>query len=99
MIDRNRSEDEPRETFSVLGSTGNVSNDKRMIGGLLTGINRYILLLSTKCRGATVRSFSHIFNSASSLSGPDAMKGNHCKHIVRFVLRSLFSIIDYHFSY
>jgi hypothetical protein len=31
MIDRNRSGDELRETFSVLGSTGNVGIDEIMI--------------------------------------------------------------------
>ena len=31
MIERNRSGDELRETFSVLGSTGNVGIDKTMM--------------------------------------------------------------------
>jgi hypothetical protein len=63
MIERNRSGDELRETFSVLGSTGNVGIDKTMIiRASLTWVHRCIPLSSIKCRGAIVRPSLPILN-------------------------------------
>lgn len=69
MIERERNSEELRETFKVLGSTGNVYT---------VNIDT---LPSCDCTYAT--------NELDALcpllpcSGPDALKGNHCKHIVR----------------
>ncbi|KAG5652310.1 hypothetical protein H0H81_005460 [Sphagnurus paluster] len=57
MIDRQRVEGELKETFSVLGSTGNVYTVK--------------------------------IDHRPSCNCPDAMKGNHCKHILFIFLKVL----------
>ncbi|KAF8707331.1 hypothetical protein AX14_013607 [Amanita brunnescens Koide BX004] len=57
MIDRNRSGDELRETFSVLGSTGNV--------------------------------YTVVIDEVPRCNCPDALKGNHCKHILFVYLKVL----------
>jgi hypothetical protein len=68
MVERERNPNELSETFKVLGSTGNVYSV------------RIDTLPSCDC------TFS--IGSLDSLcllfpcSGPDALKGNHCKHIV-----------------
>ena len=68
MIERERNPKELRETFKVLGSTGNVYTV------------RIDTLPSCDCM------FTTEIGCPVSLiprSGPDALKGNHCKHIVR----------------
>ncbi|KIL64334.1 hypothetical protein M378DRAFT_186759 [Amanita muscaria Koide BX008] len=57
MIDRDRSGDELRETFSVLGSTGNV--------------------------------YTVVIDQMPRCNCPDALKGNHCKHILFIFLKVL----------
>ncbi|KAK7694044.1 hypothetical protein QCA50_003620 [Cerrena zonata] len=57
MIDRSRNGDELKETFSVLGSTGNVYSVK--------------------------------VDKLPSCNCPDALKGNHCKHILFIFLKVL----------
>ena len=68
MIERERTPNELRETFKVLGSTGNVYTV------------RIDTLPSCDCTFARgdLRSICPLF----PFSGPDALKGNHCKHIV-----------------
>ncbi|KAF9053334.1 hypothetical protein BJ165DRAFT_1383751 [Panaeolus papilionaceus] len=68
MIDRSRNDGELREEFSVLGSTGNV----------------YTITIDHVPRCNCVYFFvteSGVFEHALVL-GPDAAKGNHCKHII-----------------
>ncbi|KAK2463824.1 hypothetical protein APHAL10511_004129 [Amanita phalloides] len=57
MIDRSREGEELRETFSVLGSTGNV--------------------------------YTVVIDLVPRCNCPDALKGNHCKHILFIYLKVL----------
>jgi hypothetical protein len=72
MIERERNGKELRETFKVLGSTGNV----------------YTVRIDTSpscdCKSTIDGPVRLLFRS----SGPDALRGNHCKHIVSGLLIS-----------
>ncbi|KAK0225282.1 hypothetical protein IW262DRAFT_1354538 [Armillaria fumosa] len=57
MIDRERDEDELKETFKVLGSTGNV--------------------------------YTVVIDHIPRCDCPDALKGNHCKHIIFVFIKVL----------
>ncbi|KAK0505398.1 hypothetical protein EDD18DRAFT_1129186 [Armillaria luteobubalina] len=57
MIDRERDGDEPKETFNVLGSTGNV--------------------------------YTVVIDHTPRCNCPDALKGNHCKHIIFVFIKVL----------
>lgn len=69
MIERERSPNELHETFKVLGSTGNV----------------YSVRIDTlpSCDCTLFISGLVSLCPLPRCSGPDALKGNHCKHIVR----------------
>ena len=87
MIDRHRNGDELKEEFSVLGSTGNVSGHTVTPVSLAVNarMSRSIPSLSTRRQAATVRASSlniPTYRAELILLGPDATKGNHCKHIV-----------------
>lgn len=97
MVDRKRTGDELREEFSVLGSTGNVS---ALLFGRLTRLHQHrcILLSSIKHHPATACRVFFRFQLAPDsrrLIGPDANKGNHCKHIVKPLLLRITSISNH----
>jgi hypothetical protein len=73
-----------REEFSVLGSTGNVVSacSTPFLPSSLS-LLRFIWSSLTKSRPAIVnRIFSFRAYDPHPYTGPDATKGNHCKHIV-----------------
>jgi len=68
MIERERNPNELHETFKVLGSTGNVYSV------------RIDTLPSCDCK-FSISDLDFLY-LLFLCSGPDALKGNHCKHIV-----------------
>jgi hypothetical protein len=82
MIDRQRDGDELREEFRVLGSTGNVGS---FFGSAnVSCVRRCIQSLSITYLDATVGVMVFACNWYHMMwfLGPDAVRGNHCKHIV-----------------
>ena len=84
MIERNRIGQELREEFGVLGSTGNVWADVPIYNTLhwqmtpgIHGKNWKATLLLLWVWRQDMSPLLTIF-----ILGPDALKGNHCKHIV-----------------
>ena len=75
MIDRRRNDGELREEFSVLGSTGNVSDPTTSF------ISRH--LTSTQVYTVTI-------DRTPRCNCPDALKGNHCKHILFILIKGTY---------
>ncbi|KAI0949803.1 hypothetical protein AcV7_008466 [Taiwanofungus camphoratus] len=75
MVDRRRVGSELREEFSVLGSTGNV----------------YTVVIDNtpSCNCEECRAKFSVVINLKVMIGPDAIKGNHCKHILFIFLKVL----------
>ncbi|KAF9218198.1 hypothetical protein BS17DRAFT_883543, partial [Gyrodon lividus] len=105
MIDRRQNDGELGEEFSVLGSTGNVGPVAFLIYYSHIDLNRYTRSPSTKhlrvlvCTIDACKSRLSSLLNALSYTGPDATKGNHCKHILFIFLKVLQVPQDSHVWY
>lgn len=75
LIDRERNGDELREVFKVLGSTGNVC----IFNGFIPvdpADNMFIFKV-----------YEVVIDKVPGCSCPDALKGNHCKHLLFVFLK------------
>lgn len=87
MVDRQREGNELHEEFSVLGSTGNVGYVSALKLSFYNTVRKNyqvytVIIDKTPTCNCKLNMYSMTSQANPPASGPDATKGNHCKHIV-----------------